>query len=56
VVKFACREGHDFRGREAIFCLGAGDLFVQNIRVAPASGDELKKIVHCEAAGRRSTS
>jgi len=46
------REGHDFRGRQAIFCLGAEELFVQNIRVAQASGDELKKIVHCEAVGR----
>ena len=46
------REGRNFRGREAVLCLGAEDLFVQNIRVAPASGDELKKIVHFEAAGR----
>jgi len=46
------REGHDFRGRQAVLCLGAEDLFVQNIRVAQADGDELKKIVHFEAAGR----
>lgn len=46
------REGHDFRGKQAVFCLGAEDLFVQNIRVAQAAGDELKKIVHFEAAGR----
>lgn len=46
------REGRNFRGRQAVFCLGAGNLFVQNIRVAQASGDELKKIVHYEAAGR----
>ena len=46
------REGRDFRGRQAIFCLGAEDLFVQNIRVAQAAGDELRKIVHFEAAGR----
>jgi type IV pilus assembly protein PilM len=46
------REGRNFRGRDAVFCLGAGDLFVQNIRVAQASGDELRKIVHFEAAGR----
>ena len=32
--------------------LGAGNLFVQNIRVAQATGDELTKIVHFEAAGR----
>jgi type IV pilus assembly protein PilM len=46
------REGRDFRGRDAVLCLGAGGLFAQNIRVAPASGDELTKIVHFEAVGR----
>jgi type IV pilus assembly protein PilM len=46
------REGRNFRGHDAVFCLSAGGLFVQNIRVAPASGDELTKIVHFEAAGR----
>ncbi|NQU24594.1 MAG: pilus assembly protein PilM [Candidatus Nealsonbacteria bacterium] len=46
------REGKGFRGRKAVFCLGAGDLFVQNLRVPQASGDELTKIVLCEAAGR----
>jgi type IV pilus assembly protein PilM len=45
-------EGRRFRGREAVFCLGANNLFVQNIRVAQAAGDELTKIVHFEAAGR----
>ncbi len=46
------REGHNFRGREAVFCLSSGSLFVQNLRVTPASGDELAKIVQFEAAGR----
>ena len=46
------REGRNFRGRKAVFCLGAGHLFVQNIRVAQAAGDELRKIVHFEVAGR----
>ncbi len=46
------REGRNFRGRDAVLCLGAGNLFVQNIRVAQATGDELTKIVHFEAAGR----
>jgi type IV pilus assembly protein PilM len=46
------REGRQFRGRDAVFCLGGGSLFAQNIRVAQAAGDELKKIVHFEAAGR----
>jgi type IV pilus assembly protein PilM len=45
-------EGRRFRGREAVFSLGASSLFVQNIRVAQATGDELTKIVHFEAAGR----
>ncbi len=46
------REGRGFRGCDAVLCLGAGGLFVQNVRVAQASGDELTKIVHFEAAGR----
>lgn len=46
------REGRGFRGRRAVLCLGAPDLFVQNLRVNQASGDELRRIVHCEAAGR----
>lgn len=46
------REGRNFRGREAVFCLAAENLFVQNIRVPQASGEELRKIVHFEAAGR----
>ena len=46
------REGRNFRGREAVFCLGAEELYVQNIRVARATGDELTNIVHIEAASR----
>ncbi|MDY0167745.1 MAG: pilus assembly protein PilM [Thermoguttaceae bacterium] len=46
------REGRGFRGRRAVFCLGARDLFVQNLRVNQAAGDELRRIVRCEAAGR----
>ena len=46
------REGRKFRGREAVFCLHADHLFVQNVRVAQASGDELTKVVHLESAGR----
>jgi type IV pilus assembly protein PilM len=45
-------EGRLFRGRRAVLCLGAGSLFVQNIRVTHATGDELRKIVQFEAAGR----
>ncbi len=46
------REGRGFRGRRAVFCLGARDLFVQNIRVNQAQGDELRRTVFAEAAGR----
>ncbi len=46
------REGRRFRGREAVFCLGARDLFVQNIRVPQGSGEDLRKTVYAEAAGR----
>jgi type IV pilus assembly protein PilM len=46
------REGRQFRGREAVACLGARDLFVQNIRVPKASGAELEKIVRQEAGAR----
>lgn len=46
------RQGRNFRGREAVLCVGAGDLFVQNIRVAQVAGDQLHRLVHAEAAGR----
>jgi len=46
------REGRGFRGREAVFCISSGDLFVQNIRVPQLSGPELSKVVCAEAAGR----
>lgn len=45
------REGRAFRGRDAVLCLSAADLVVQNIRVAQA-GSELSKVVCAEAAGR----
>ena len=46
------REGRGFRGRAAVLCLGAGDLFVQNIRVSQVNGPELDRVVCAEAAGR----
>ena len=46
------REGRDFRGREAVFCVSSGDLFAQNIRVPQLSGPELSKVVCAEAARR----
>ncbi len=45
-------EGRGFRGRQAVFSLGAEDLFVQNLRVPQASGDDLARVVCNEAAGR----
>ena len=46
------REGRNFRGREAVLCLSSGDIFVQNIRVPQAIGNEFQQIVHNEAASR----
>ena len=46
------REGRNFRGRNAVFSIGSADLFVQNIRVPQATGEELSRIVCAEAAGR----
>jgi len=46
------RQGRRFRGREAVLAIGGRDLFVQNIRVPQASGDDLLKTVCLEAAGR----
>ena len=46
------REGRKFRGREVVACLGAHDLFVQNIRVPKATGAELDKVVRQEAGSR----
>jgi type IV pilus assembly protein PilM len=46
------RESQRFRGREAVLCLGSGEIFVQNIRVPQARGEALAQIVRQEAAGR----
>jgi type IV pilus assembly protein PilM len=46
------REGRNFCGKEAVFCLGAADLFVQNLRVPPSTGVELTRNVWNEAVGR----
>ena len=50
-IRRAC-EGRDFRGREAVFSIHSGDLFVQNIRVPQVAGEELTRTVWAEAAGR----
>lgn len=46
------RQGRDFYGRDAVLCLGASQLYVQNIRVPRASGDELDRVVKAEAEGK----
>lgn len=46
------RERRNFRGREAVFSIPAADLFVQNIRVPKATGEELSRTICAEAAGR----
>jgi len=46
------RENRGFKGRNAVFCLGAGSLFVQNIRVAQSSEAEMESVVRSEAVGR----
>lgn len=46
------RSNRKFRGRDAVICLGRGELFLQNIRVPKASGAELERLVQQDAAGR----
>jgi type IV pilus assembly protein PilM len=46
------REAEDFRGRDAVICLGARELYLQNIRIPKAATDETDKLVMQEAAGR----
>jgi len=46
------RTGRNFVGREAVLCLSAPHLFIQNIRVPKASGEELEKSVRQDAAAR----
>ena len=46
------RQHRNFRGHDAVFCVRGRDLFVQNIRVPQASGDDLEKIMRIEAASR----
>jgi type IV pilus assembly protein PilM len=48
----AARDGRSFRGREAVVCLGARELFVQNVRLPKAAPGEMTKLVHQEAANR----
>jgi type IV pilus assembly protein PilM len=46
------RAGRDFRGRTAIVCLSAPQLFIQNIRIPKVPREELDRLVFQEAAGR----
>ena len=48
----AATAGRRFRGRDAVFCIGPEQLFVQNIRVPVTAGAELNRLVRSEAAGR----
>ncbi len=46
------REGRNFRGKEAVLCLHADQLFVQNIRVAKSSPEQLDDLVYAEIEPR----
>ena len=46
------REGRAFKGKEAVLCLGAPDLFVQNLRVPKGSKEEIQRMVLQDSAGR----
>jgi type IV pilus assembly protein PilM len=46
------REGRAFRGREAVLCLGAPELYVQNLRVPKGSREEVQRMVLQDSAGR----
>jgi type IV pilus assembly protein PilM len=46
------REGRGFRGHDAVLCLNAESLFVQNIRVPQVTDNELEQVISTEAASR----
>ena len=50
-VRQLCKS-RNFRGREAVLCLGGDQLFAQNIRVARATDAEVSRLVTQEAAAR----
>lgn len=43
---------HGFRGRRVVSCLGAGELFVQNVRLPQLPPDEIPHVVRFEAEER----
>lgn len=46
------RAGRAFRGRAAVVCLSAPQLFIQNIRIPKVPREEVQRLVFQEAAGR----
>jgi type IV pilus assembly protein PilM len=46
------RQGRKFRGRNVVACLGARDVFVQNVRVPKGPTAELANVVQQDAASR----
>jgi type IV pilus assembly protein PilM len=46
------REGHQFRGRDAVICLTGRNLFLQNIRVPKVDSGSMQRVVTQEIAGR----
>ncbi len=48
----SAREQHNFRGREAVVCLSAHELFVQNIRIPKTPGEETERVLMQEASNR----
>jgi type IV pilus assembly protein PilM len=46
------RQGRKFKGRDVVVCLGAHELFVQNIRVPKVPMAELYKLIQQEATSR----
>ena len=43
---------HDFKGRHVVSCLGAQELFTQNVRLPQLPPDEIEKVIHWEAEER----
>jgi len=46
------RQGRKFRGSDVVFCLGAAQMFVQNVRLPKALPEEWEKLVRQEASAR----
>lgn len=46
------RDGHNFRGREAVVSLGMRELFIQNVRLPKSLPEETARLLQQEVAGR----